>query len=347
MGSGKTSAIINMINESSDDRKFVFVTPYLSEAERIISCCESKHFIEPQSVPTKSQSVVRLLHEGRNIATTHKLMSLFSTDAIEAIKEHDYTLIIDEAVNVLELLEVTADDTDLIVGKLAKVDKKTQEVIWKSPNYTGKFRDVKQFIENNRILCANCEELKQQQFLWSFPVEIMTAFKDTYVLTYWFETQLHKFYYDINGIEYKKLYVKNKDGNYRLTEEPQPQKVANIKNLIRICDSEKLNDIGFDKTALSATWYERNASTDAFKRLRLNTENYFQWYSKTKSSENMWTTYKKYQTVISGKGYARGFVPCNARATNEFKNKTAVAYLINKYMDPFLLRYLRSRGRAI
>ena len=35
-GAGKTSAAINMINNSDDDTKFLYITPYLNEVERII-----------------------------------------------------------------------------------------------------------------------------------------------------------------------------------------------------------------------------------------------------------------------------------------------------------------------
>lgn len=38
-GSGKTSAAINMINASAPEEKFLYITPYLDEVERIIKAC--------------------------------------------------------------------------------------------------------------------------------------------------------------------------------------------------------------------------------------------------------------------------------------------------------------------
>lgn len=35
MGSGKTSAAINLMNNASKDENFIFITPYLNEVERI------------------------------------------------------------------------------------------------------------------------------------------------------------------------------------------------------------------------------------------------------------------------------------------------------------------------
>ena len=39
MGTGKTSAAINYINSSDDDIRFLYITPYLSEVDRVINSC--------------------------------------------------------------------------------------------------------------------------------------------------------------------------------------------------------------------------------------------------------------------------------------------------------------------
>jgi len=36
MGMGKTGSLINHINSSDEDTKFLYITPYLTEVERII-----------------------------------------------------------------------------------------------------------------------------------------------------------------------------------------------------------------------------------------------------------------------------------------------------------------------
>ena len=41
-GSGKTSACIRMMNENKD-KKYVFVTQFLSEVDRIIRSCKAKY----------------------------------------------------------------------------------------------------------------------------------------------------------------------------------------------------------------------------------------------------------------------------------------------------------------
>ncbi len=52
-GAGKTSAAINYINNSIEDQHFLYITPYLTEVERIISACPNKKFKQPESYGTK------------------------------------------------------------------------------------------------------------------------------------------------------------------------------------------------------------------------------------------------------------------------------------------------------
>ena len=46
MGTGKSSAAITYMNEHRNE-KFIYITPYLEEAERIKNGCKDMHFIEP------------------------------------------------------------------------------------------------------------------------------------------------------------------------------------------------------------------------------------------------------------------------------------------------------------
>lgn len=58
----------------------------------------------------------------------------------------------------------------------------------------------------------------------------------------------------------------------------------------------------------------------------------------------MWTTLlsqvndenstAKVKTLLSGGGYTNGFVSCNARATNEYKTKVSLAFLLNRFLNP-------------
>ena len=48
MGSGKSSAAIKYMNDHPDE-KFIYITPYLGEAERIKKGCPKLSFVEPSN----------------------------------------------------------------------------------------------------------------------------------------------------------------------------------------------------------------------------------------------------------------------------------------------------------
>ena len=61
----------------------------------------------------------------------------------------------------------------------------------------------------------------------------------------------------------------------------------------------------------------------------------------------MWTSFEDYKSQVKGKGYSNGFVPCNSRATNDYKDKTNCAYLINRYYNPMINRFFTDKGVKI
>ena len=75
------------------------------------------------------------------------------------------------------------------------------------------------------------------------------------------------------------------------------------------------------------------------KILKKNIYNFFHNVRNTKSTDYIWTTFKEYQTILKGKGYTKGYLPCNCRATNEYRDRTSVAYLINRYLNPFIKNF--------
>ena len=90
-GQGKTNAAINYMN--SHNERFLFVTPYKTELQRIIKSCPEKKFCQPEAeyskntkVITKKNGIKRLFKSKRNIVTTHALFRLFDEEMIEFCK---------------------------------------------------------------------------------------------------------------------------------------------------------------------------------------------------------------------------------------------------------------------
>ena len=73
MGSGKTQAAIVEMDRCVD-RRYMFITPYLNECERVCAACEKRGFQQPQAAEgSKLESLHSLLKSGINITSTHAL----------------------------------------------------------------------------------------------------------------------------------------------------------------------------------------------------------------------------------------------------------------------------------
>ena len=321
MGGGKTSGMINYMNSHKGNEKFIFVTPYLTEVQRIIDGCPDKNFCQPKTGATKLRSLKILLQSRKNIATTHALFHYFDQEVIDLIQNNNYILVMDEVVDVVlpyekkttkERVEgITRSDLNCILNNYGHLDANTHLIVWDDDTYDGGLNKYKKMCELGCLALYG----SNQTPLWLFPVDVFTAFKEVYVMTYMFDAQIQKYYYDLKGIEYEYLFVD-----------------IDAKHILKT--KEKLNRIGDKKHDLSKTWYERNQDNCLMNQLKNNVGNYFRNVCRAKSEQCLWTTFKDYKDIIAGKGYATGYLPSNMRASNNYGDRTVVAYLVNKYFNP-------------
>lgn len=359
MGFGKTSAAIKMINDSSEDRHYIYITPFLTEVKRIKESCIKKKFFQPSRYNengSKMNDLLTLIQKEKNIVTTHALFGEFNEDIIELTKLSNYVLIMDEVSEVVKPLNITKIDLATILEKFAYIEEGTQKLIWKKHSYNGKFNEYKDLAELGMVYVYS-----DTAFLWTFPVEIFKAFNEVFILTYKFKGQIQSYYYNYFKVKYDYIHIKeNKEDqdinkryqfeNKLYTEEQIVKK--GYKGLIKVYNG-KLNIIGGDETDnsqynLSKAWYRKDEEKNILsKKLSDSTYNYFRNIIKTKSSENMWTTFQDYKEKIKGKGFTKGFVACNARATNDYADKIGLAYLVNRYINPLIKNFFISNGIEI
>ncbi|MGG3890339.1 hypothetical protein [Metabacillus fastidiosus] len=346
MGTGKTSSAINLMNEDTE-HNYIFITPYLNEVERIKKSCENRKFFEPKprSEGGKFESLHNLLAENRNIVSTHALFKRANDETKELINAGNYILILDEVMDVVEQLEIKKDDLQALKElNLISIDENNY-VIWNEDklDYDSRYNDIKDMAVNKTLLYY-----KETILMWNFPVEVFKMFKEVYILTYLFDAQIQKYYYDYHGLAYDKYiaayendkYIFKKNDNYSDKEVKQQ-----IKTKVNIYEGN-LNDIGNLDYSLSKSWYTKK-SAPTLKKLKNNIENYYRNILKSKSDQNMWTTHKDYQGKLKGKGYTKGFVQSTARATNEFKDRTCLAYTINRFVNPILYGFFHEKGVTV
>lgn len=332
-GFGKTSGAINMMN-SNDDTRYMFITPFLKEVERIKTNCKKRRFYEPQEIQTKLNGIHWLLSNKKDIASTHALFLYFNDYTTELIKQGEYTLVLDEVADVVEPLNYSKKDIETILEKYAHIEDGL--LIWDDMDYTGKFSDIKNWSLNK------CVGIYQNNaILWCFPIEIFKAFKEVYILTYMFDAQIQRYYYDFYDMKYDYIYIEYKNDRYTFTDKKKIYDLSSIKKKIKIVENENLNLIGETETALSVSWFTRDRleTSQLIKELKNNLGNYYKHILKSPSDSNMWTTFKEFKKILQGGGYTRGFVSITARATNEYRHKSNLAYCANRYMNPILKQF--------
>lgn len=358
MGSGKTESAISYMNAHPDE-KYIYVTPYLTEAERIVKGCPSLNFREPSDkIPefncSKTVHAADLIRRGRNVATTHQAICLYPPEMIESIRSNGYTLIIDEELQVLretskkEFWFNQSDLDDLVDNGYIQLDGDTYSVTNKE--YAGSA--YTQLIHAIRVhsLLRISDGDAMYKYYWVFPVEFIKAFKDVFLLTYMFDCQDMKAFLEMNDIPYTKIStMRTEDGQYEFDMDMSthwvPEYTKHLRDKIHIEKDPKLNSVGNDYHAVSMSWFKKQKNVDAVKRLKDNLYNYFRYRnSGTQSKDRMYGTYDEDKTKIRGYGYSSGYVVFNARATNEFRDRTVLAYCTNIFQNRSKKRYLESIG---
>ena len=346
MGAGKSQSIINLINNSDEDDRFLVITSYLDEVKRYRDSCPQKKFKAPKFENNKSKldSLKKLIISGQNICSTHSLFNKFDNDLIEICRAANYTLILDEVHEVIQPYNLAYKDFQTLMT-YCDIDENTKQLVWKESekDYNGdKFAEEKRLVDLGALVVFSGNLM-----CWLFPVEVFNSFRNIYILTYRFDLQLQRYYYDYYGLAYTYMSVDGNDlNNYHLIPYDKDKKYIkyDYSKLIHICENEKMLQIGDTQTALSKTWYDNNKDGIAMKTLKNNVYNFFNNICKAKSTDNIWTTFKDYETKLRGKGYSKGFLPLNCRATNDYRTRTNVAYTINRYLNPYIKQFFVSNG---
>jgi len=334
-----TSSAINQIKKDVFN-KYIYVTPYLDEVERIKNECKDRNFISPQN---KGDGKLENLHyhlgNNQNISSTHALFKNYNEYTLELIKNGNYKLILDEVVDVVEKLNVHKDDINMLINECIIKIEKDNTVVWIDDKYSGEFKKyLEPMIKTNNVVLYDGHLL-----LWTFPIEVFKAFKEIIVLTYLFDAQIQKYYFDIYDIEFEYIGTKYIENKYMFSETPEiPKYTKNLINQIHILEDDKLNTIGDYEYALSSSWFTREQvvrQKPLIKKMKNNLQNVFTNRFKSPSDKNMWTTFKDFKGNLSGKGYTSGFLSYNIRSTNEYRHKMFLAYCANIYFNPYLKNY--------
>lgn len=362
MGSGKTSWAIDYMNENTFGKKFIYITPFLNEVTRIKEQVKNRKFYEPTNKNKKGsklEGLKKLIVDGKDIVSTHALFKTVDDEIMELLQVSGYTLILDEVMDVIELMQTRKDDIPSMLELDLITIKEHNKVIWNEEklHYDGAYNVYKNLALSENLYIhtrdSKDENKKKTLLVWTFPSKVFELFDEVYILTYLFSGQFQCYYYQMFDFSFEYYSVENKGERYELAEYKgsENENRQSLKELISIY-SGVMNKIGGNDNALSSNWLKNTKHRKLLEVLKRNTESYFRTVG-TKSSENAWTTIKgdvygdssvKVVSLLKGTRYTKGFLPCNARATNDYANKISMAYLYNRFMNPMEKGFFQDKG---
>lgn len=379
-GAGKTTWAIQEIVQNPD-KSYIYCTPFLDEIERIRTECGRLRFKEPLPYSgTKIDDFNELLSAGESIAVSHSTFLNATPETLERIDEGEYTLILDEALDVIcefnkintveesPRQSMSKEDVQTLLEKGMIEVGQNFKVSWcdREHDRESKFYEVMRLAKLGRLYLA-----RDTLLVTVFPPEMFELYDAVYVLTYMFNGSMLKSYFDLFGFDYSKASI--------TTDDVRTQSLIPYRNdadiafrdlcreLISIYDGPTLNRPG---RTLSKSWYN-DASADSLKRLKNDVGEYFNRVLKEARASNddiMWTCPAEFADKISGKGYTCArmmtaeekqlpeqerkelekrlncFVPCNAKATNIYGNRWALAYCCNMFQQPLIRGMLEDCG---
>lgn len=210
MGRGKTSAAVAYMSHLKGKKHFLYITPYLTEVDRI---CEACDFEQPESDHlAKLTELKSLMRRRKNIASTHSLFYIMDDEALTLAVENEYCLIVDESIDPIKIVDITAKDMEIILSTMTTEDA-DGFVHWIDPEYKGKFSGYKEMADSGTLVHLDA------RLLCIMRPSMIQAFSEVIMMTYLFNGQYQKAYLDYFGFEYQLCGVDTEDG-FMFTDTP-------------------------------------------------------------------------------------------------------------------------------
>jgi hypothetical protein len=365
MGMGKSTALINMIKEDAmasvlfqeakvPTRKWLVIVPTLSEVDRYVDALST--FGAPFEMPNdtfhgrKMLHLLRMVEEGRNIVATHALFNQLSRAVYKAIEALDYTLVIDEEIEVVRPYELNTAKTNHLFNKgYVFTDQVTRRVQWNSaehPVSSFPFKtDIPKLCEAGHLV-----QSKAGLLIVETPAEFLRCFDEVWVATYMFDGAPMRAYLEASHFPINMLTVaKDHRGKHQVVPFGSPEAVASemvvkeeLRRLVTVYSGRR-NTIGANShkaSPLTSSWYNSKAQREP-QALTSLANSIAEFLKENAPAERVvWTTFKGHEDRMRVKGLktdcdedgkACGFLAYNTRATNAYRNVEALAYPMNVY----------------
>ena len=344
MGSGKTLGIIKWML-ANPNNKYLYISPMLTEVEqRIPEDCEALEFTFPttEEHKTKSLHLLELLAEGCNISFTHSLFHELSKKQLEQISRHNYVLIIDEEVSLIEPYQGRYKKGDIISLEEAghiKVDEDNLgkvEWLWKEMSEDTQYSGLQRLCSIDMLYCS---KRNREMMVTQLPMSLVESSKRTIILSYLFKGSVMESFLKLKGIEVVDF---TEVGLLKDTK----QVMLEARELITLCSTTATNAV--KNYSMSSTWYSTTANKDQLKKLSSAIRSVYRKVGKddlllTLPKDNASRESKR--SVVHPNINLEGvFLYCGARATNDYASKSVALHAYNRYVNLVVKSYLQDYG---
>jgi hypothetical protein len=363
-GSGKTTAAFDFIKQRAqgpEEERWIFCTEYLSEIENRINQADGWH-VASDDEGTKTQDFINLLREPgvRQIAITHKLLRdqiANNPEAMRLLSMKGYNLVLDEAMEGLIEPYTGIYRRDFLwnleKGHLTIDEGRYGQVHWTDETALKFSGDtVLGPLLNDQGLVHAAVNGEQACIVKIRPDAIFRVFRRVIVMTYQFDLTLFAAYLALKQIPWQ-LCTDIQCG--------REIRKSSIGRLVHLVHSE---DKPFLKKTLSSTFWTEKAKRrdyDALNKALVKIGNRF--CGRNPSAFGYAVLEGCLGSKRDGKIQPKGFphtvphdrrkepnrklscyIPCNARARNDWAHKTVMVHAINRYPSPFVAGFLDRYG---
>jgi len=348
MGSGKSTWAMTHMKNNIKTEKFIYITPFLEEVDRIKRFIMEFKSPEDQGFMTKSGHLMELIKEGNNIAMSHELLKSLSKKQLNKLS--NYTLILDETLDLISVYkEAGIKDIELLIeaetiifdSKIQKyfITEKGKEFLKNGDDgkKTKLYKELQLIAEEKLYLYGG------KTLICELPKEIILSFKDVYIMTYLFEGSVAYAFIEAHKISYEKYQIiKTPFCFYTMIpycEKLMKRRAQEYMRLICLHMGKYNIDINNKVGSLSYRAQNRMKVTEK-KELEKIIRNYFLSIG-CSEKDVLWSTFKQQdKNKVEVKGFKKRHLVYNSRATNNYRHTSTLAYCIDKNNNPVIRGYL-------
>lgn len=378
MSSGKSYWIMQQMKDWHSQNKFqqfIYLSPLLTEVGgnkneegkyeqgRIQKQLPEMNFRYPIPIQgSKGKHTKQLVHQGSNISATHSLFLSLDRECADLLSEYSNVLVIDECLDAYKQFSKISKKTlsHFLRDGVFLVDPDSFKMVYNHEKYPLKEHERWEYLELVQLCDTGCVFcINDEVVIWEYPIDILKAFDEVWVMTYLFEGSFMSMWCKINDVEI----VKVKPELKRTTSEVK----AYIKDCIELVDTPSLTKV--ENYSYSQTWWSNDAVESVVGKVRKALESCVRIIG-CKSSDILITCPKlnwepsgsdKYvedmssdvgriskRTLIKGKGFTRAcWLYSDAKATNDFSDKTVLIYLLGKSPHTMIYNFCFQKGYSL